>query len=110
MVYIGDVVKARMDLFGFTLDRLNEESMLPLNLLEGIIENKISISQIDDFDLNVLASTLYCEPDYFVSEDARNSDVVFASHNRGECTHKSNLVKAKLQNFMKDLLFLKSIG
>ena len=103
----GDIVKERLNSLGMTFDDLVEISMLDKDLCEKICENRISPTDLDEFDLNVLSNALYCASDYFISETARNKDVVFRSCNRGDDTHQSNLIKAKLQSFMRDLLFVK---
>ena len=103
----GDIVKERLNSLGMTFDDLVEISMLDKDLCEKICENRISPKDLDEFDLNVLSNALYCASDYFISETARNKDVVFRSCNRGDDPHQSNLIKAKLQSFMRDLLFVK---
>lgn len=103
----GDIVKERLKCLGMTFDDLIEVSMLDKDLCESICENRLSSTDLDEFDLSVLSSTLYCDPNYFTDENIRNKDVVFCSCNRGDDTPQSNLIKAKLQSYMRDLLFVK---
>ena len=106
-MYIGETVLARMNLLGFSTEMLAEKTMFDTELIDSIINNHMSLDDIDEFDLEVLSNALYCATNYFVDSVARSRDVVFCSMNRGDDTIKSNLAKAKIQSYMRDLTMLK---
>lgn len=106
-MFIGDIVIERMNLFGYTQQMLAENTMFDIKFVEDIISNKIPVENLDEFDLEVLSNALFCDIDYFVDQKTRQKDVVFCSKNRGTDTTKSNLAKAKIQNYMKDLISIK---
>jgi len=106
-MFIGNLLQDRLNLFGMSVEQFSDDIMMDSELVQGIISNEISLNDIDAFDLQVISNALYCEPEYFFDLDARNNDVVFCSSNRGDDTACSNLAKAKLQQFVRDVLFLK---
>lgn len=104
---MGEVIKERLNCLGISFKDFAEETMLEESFLQDIMENRILPIDIDPIDLNIIANVLYCSPEYLIDENSRNKDVVFCSMNRGDTTTKSNLAKAKLQSFMRELLFVK---
>lgn len=108
-MYIGGVLKERMDCFNISTEHLSEISLVKLEEIEGILNDEISLGDIDEISLNFISQSLYCAPDYFINSDIRESDVIHSSLNRGDATAKSNEIKGKLQMFCDDLSFLMEI-
>lgn len=106
-MFIGKIVEDRMNLLGFSAEMLADKTMFDIKFIEYIIYNKLPVESIDDFDIEVLANALYCDVDYFINEQTMFKDVVMCSKNRGTNTIKSNLAKAKIQSYMKNLILVK---
>lgn len=106
---IGDIINDRMTCLGITAESLADECFIDEDYLIDIMNNKIPISKIDSFDIDMLSSALYCNPEYFYDSDERKKDVVFSSFNRGNDTCKSNMAKAHIQEYMRSYVFLKEI-
>lgn len=106
-MFIGSVLGERMDMLGVSLETLADETMLEKQFIEDILNNRIEFENIDEFDIEVISNALYCDTNYFTDERSRLNDVVLCSKNRGNDTTKSNLAKAKLQSYMRDLIWIK---
>lgn len=105
-MYIGDVLKQRIDALGLNLDILSENTFIDESFLSKILCNEIKICDIENVDLDIISQALYCTPEYFYSEEARKKDIVNAALNRGFSDVRSNMVKAKLQSFADDFFYL----
>jgi hypothetical protein len=108
--YIGADFKARMDLFNYNISSLSEKSFVEEDIIQAILDNNISYDEIDEFDLNLLCSLLHCRPEYFINEKIRNNDLLIGSKNRGVDNDKSRDVKAKIQDFVNDFIFLQGFA
>lgn len=108
-MYIGEILKKRMSDLGISISKLSDESLVERNHIEDIINNKIMITEIDKYDLDLISQVLYCNPEYFYNSEARERDILNASMNRGESNFHVNLIKGKLQQFGSDFTFLRSI-
>ena len=106
-MYIGELLKARLNMFGLSKEQFAENCMFDIEYINAILDNKVSLEEIDDFDLDVISTALFCTPEYFSDENARKQDVVFSSCNRGKDTSRSNYAKGRLQKYMRDMLMLK---
>ena len=104
---LKDLILERMSMLGYDKDMLVSKTDFDAGLINSIVSGKIDVSDLDDFDLEVLAHALLCDRHYFDDEDIRKNDVVFCSKNRGMDTPKSNLAKANIQSFMRDLCMIK---
>lgn len=108
-MYIGEEFSKRMQLFDLTPEKLADESLVSLSVINEIVSNRLVVEKIRQLDLDFLSSALYCDSNYFVSEKIRNKDIVNASLNRGSDTPKSNLIKAKLQSLVQDITHVDSL-
>lgn len=108
-MYIGEVLKERMECFNISTEHLSKVSLVDYDVIEKMLNNEVSVSDIDEISLSFISQSLYCEPDYFIDPSIRNSDVIHSSLNRGDSTSKSNEIKGILQMFCDDLSFLMEI-
>ena len=106
---LGYLVKERMGLFDFNIKALSEQTFIEMETLASIIEEKTSINDIDEFDINMIASALYCTPEYFIDESIREKDIINNALNRGADNNVSILIKGKIQNFVRDFIFIQGI-
>lgn len=108
-MYIGEVLKQRMIDLDIHPAALAEEALVDRKVIDDILSNKLSISEVDTFDLEFIARVLFCSVDYFLDETVRKTDIIHASMNRGESSPFVNKVKGQLQSFANDFLFLSNI-
>jgi hypothetical protein len=106
-MFIGSILRERMDMLGFSSESLANNTMLEEQYIEDIMNDHIELENIDDFDSELLSNALFCDIYYFKDMSIRSKDVVFCSMNRGIDTVKSNLAKAKIQSYMRDLIWIK---
>ena len=106
---IAYLIKERMELLDMDINSLSDKSFMDINTLESIIEEKISLEDVDEFDLNMIASALYCTSEYFFNSDVRERDIITNSLNRGANNTKSIIMKGKIQNFVRDFVFIQAI-
>lgn len=106
---IGSILMERMKAFNIDANTLAEKCFIDNDTIQGILNNVINLSQIDEYDLQLISDVLYCQPEYFTDSIYRNKDIIKASLNRGENDLKSNLMKGKLQRFANDFAFIKEL-
>lgn len=104
---LGGLVKERMELFNMDVASLSAESFVDIETLHRILAD--DLEEIDEFDINMIASSLFCTPEYFYDAGVRAMDIVTNSLNRGIENTKSILSKAKIQNFVRDFVFIQEI-
>lgn len=109
MQYIGSELQDRMDLLGIDVSALSEMAFMDEDIINDIIEDKISYEDVDEFDMSLICSALHCDPHYFIDSEIRNKDLLVSTMNRGKDTVKSKKVKAKIQDFMNDFAFVNEI-
>ena len=109
VVPFGCLVKERMELLDMDINSLSDETFVEIETLENIIEEKISLKDIEEFDMNMIASALYCTPEYFIDESIREKDIINNSLNRRADNSVSILMKGKIQNFVRDFIFIQGI-
>lgn len=107
IVVIGKYVKQRMEDLEFKEQYVSEKSGFSLEEINAILNDEVTFDT-DDFEPAVLANILMCEPEYFFCQEAREKDVITQSYNRGPNTVGSNLIKAKMQSFVRDYLLASS--
>lgn len=108
-MFIGDILDKRMKALNISIEALADDTFLDENYIQEIIEDKVSLEEIDPIDIEFISRVLFCKHDYFTSEDVRNRDIIHASMNRGINESSTNVVKGKLQRFANDFVFLKSV-
>ncbi|MBU3089826.1 hypothetical protein KPL42_15175 [Clostridium gasigenes] len=108
-MYIGILIKERMKALGISKDELVENSFVDEEIIDKLLDNKQSISEIDVMDMEFISETLYCKLDYFLDENVRKKDVLNNSLNRGSKSIKSNNVKVKIQDVMENFEMLYTI-
>jgi len=114
-MYIGNLIKERMGFYNININKLSDESFINLGILQDIINNKISLKNIDEFDLNMISSVLYCTTEYFINEEIRNNDLVYMLNCNcnekfgNDLNIKNKMLIGKIQNFCKDFIFCNNI-
>lgn len=108
-MYIGAILKERMSSLNITATELASETLMDETQIIDILSDSVSVSEIDEMDLEFIGQMLYCCPDYFINKDVRNKDIINAAMNRGGKDAKSNKVKGQLQAFANDFLFVKNL-
>ena len=108
-MFIGEIVANRMKLLGLTTKVLSDETFIDEKLIKSLVNNKISINEMDFMDLEFISEALYCDVEYFLDEKKMEKDVLNSSLNRGTDSVKSNIVKVKLQSIMNDFDFISNI-
>lgn len=106
MKYIGKRLKKRMKLMDVSVDMLSEDSFVDKDLIKNILKNKVSLNDIDEFDLALICSALHCDIAYFTEG---KDDFLSLSVNRG-LSMKPVKVMAKIQDFMNDRDFINSLS
>lgn len=109
MQYIGSELQDRMNLLGIDISTLSNIAFLDEDVIRDITNNKIAFEEIDEFDLSLICSALHCDTQYFVNDEVRKKDLLISTMNRGKDTVKSKNVKAKIQDFMNDYVFIHSV-
>lgn len=108
-MYIGNVLKQRMKDLKITKDQLIEESFVDDEVVEGLLDDTLSISDVEIDDIEFIAEVLYCTPEYFTSDEKRHEDILSSCLNRGKNSLKSNYVKVRIQSIMEDFEFMNDI-
>ena len=87
MRYIGYELKNRMDMLGIDVFALSEMTFMDEDIIRDII----------------------ADTHYFIDGEVRNKDLLVSTMNRGEDSVKYKNVKAKIQDFMNDFVFVNEI-
>lgn len=106
---LGEILKERMDLLSINSQELSNKVFMEEESLIKIIDGTMSLADIDEFDLDMIASALKTKKEYFYDESFRKSDFIISSHNRGAESKESIKVKLFLQEFIDNLLFIEEI-
>jgi hypothetical protein len=109
MQYIGSELQDRMNLLGIDVSTLSEMTFMDEEVINDIINNKLTYEDIDEFDLALICSALHCDARYFVDGEVRDKDLLVSTMNRGKDSIKSKNVKAKIQDFMNDYAFVNEV-
>lgn len=109
MLYIGNDMQDRMNLLGLTADDVASRAFLEKDDVDAIIQNRIGLSDIDEFDFSLICGVLHCKPEYFTDKSVRDGDLLAVSMNKGSDNEKSLNVKAKLQDYIDDLSFVNEV-
>ncbi|PSL96324.1 hypothetical protein C6C12_19180, partial [Clostridium botulinum] len=108
-VRAGVLLKERMECLNVSVNKLSDLSLVEEDIITNIIEQNLSVEDIDEMDLDFISQALYCTPEYFYDSKIREKDVINHCLNRGENNVRANLVKVKLQQFANDFEFLMTI-
>lgn len=106
MHYIGNELQKRMDLLGIDVSTLSKTSFVSKNMIENIINDKIAYEEIDEFDLSLICNVLHCNIKYFADSKVRKQDLLIQTMDGNMDSIKSKSVKAKIQDFMNDYVFV----
>lgn len=80
-MYIGELLKQRMELLGYTNTySLFKDSLVATDVIEDILDNKIQYKDIDEMDLQFISEALYCSPKYWIDEKIRNKEWIFTTN------------------------------
>lgn len=109
MRYIGSEMQDRMNLLGMDVSTLSDMTFMDEDMINGIIDNKTTYEDIDEFDLSLICSALHCDTRYFIDSEVRDKDLLVSTMNRGNETVKSKNVKAKIQDYMNDYAFVSDV-
>lgn len=109
-MYIGEELQKRMDLLGLTTDEVANNAFMEKEDVDVIVQNKIALEDIDEFDMELICSVIHCKPEFFTDANVREEDLLLASMNRDFDNEKSMKVKAKLQDFISDFAFVMDVS
>ena len=109
MQYIGSELQDRMKLLNINVSTLSQITFIDKETIRDIIGNRLSYKDVDEFDMQLICSALHCDTQYFIDGEARNKDLLISTVNNKKDSVKSNTVKAKIQDFMKDFVFVNDI-
>lgn len=108
-MYIGNILKERMDMFKMSIDKLSEESLVDKEVLEDILNNKLSLKEIDEFDLDFISQVLYCTTEYFSDDKVRENDLVYTSYKKGNRNLKCLSTMGKIIRLAEDFEFINGL-
>lgn len=110
-MYIGELLKQRMNLLGYTdIYDLSKESLVATDVIEDILNDKIQYENIDELDIDLISQTLYCNSQYWIDKKIRDKDWIIVMNKDKDITSiKANTKIGELQQFSKDFKFLKDI-
>lgn len=108
-MYIGKLLKERMEMLNVTPADVVSQSFLDFNLLKKIMNDEIELENIDDFSLALLSGVLHCKPEYFSDSAVREKDLVYVAKNKKGETIKSMQTRAKIQTFVNDMGFVEEV-
>ncbi|WP_260857412.1 hypothetical protein [Bacillus thuringiensis] len=106
-MFIGDTLKQRMLSLGYDMNRLSKESTVDIHIVNGLLNNALSIKQVHEVDMDYICQVLMCEPIYFTNPFIREKDMVYNSPKQEV---KSNRVKANLISFTNDFSFIMELS
>ena len=109
MQYIGSKLLDRMKLLGISVSALSRMTFMDEETLKEILSNKQAYEEIDEFDLSLICSALHCDALFFVDGEVRKKDLLVSTMNRGKDSVKSRNVKAKIQDFVNDFVFVREV-
>ena len=109
MQYIGSELQDRMKLLNINVSTLSQITFIDKETIRDIIGNRLSYKDVDEFDMSLICSALHCDTQYFIDCEVRNKDLLISTVNNKKDSVKSNTVKAKIQDFMKDFVFVNDI-
>lgn len=110
MLYIGEELQKRMNLLRLTADEVADKAFMEREDVEAIIQNRIALEEMDEFDMELICGVVHCKPDFFTDADVREKDLLLTSIDGGFDNEKSMKVKAKLQDFMSDFAFVMDVS
>ncbi|KAA3385216.1 hypothetical protein F1912_12220 [Akkermansia muciniphila] len=108
---VGEVIRERMDMLGISVDQVSDTTLHYWPDFEDVLSGTVQIdtADIDDYELSMLGNAMLCSPAYFTSVEERDKDIVHQNYGRSNVTIKTLLQMARIQQFMRDLHFLKSL-
>lgn len=106
MQYIGSVLKDRMEMLGVDISALSEITFIDKGVMRDIVEDRIVYEDVDEFDMSLICRALHCDVRYFIDVEVRNKDLLISTMNKEHDSVKSNNIKAKIQDYMKDFAFI----
>lgn len=106
-MFIGALLKQRMSSLGYDMHRLSEESTVDVHVINGLLNNSLSMKQVYEVDMDYICQVLMCEPVYFTDANIRKQDMVYNSPIQEV---KSNRAKANLMSFVNDFAFIMEIS
>lgn len=109
MQYIGNELQDRMNLLGMDVSALSKMTFVDEDTIKDILTDKLAYEEIEEFDMSLICSALHCDVRYFVDSEVRNKDLLISTMNRGKDSVKSKNVKAKIQDYMNDFVFVREI-
>lgn len=109
MIYIGEILKERMDMLSIDEEVLADRAFLEVSDVHKMLNDEICLENIDSHDLGLLSSVLHCKPAYFSDASYRKQDLLTGAQNRGADDDRSKQVKLSIQDYISDFSFLKSI-
>lgn len=96
---LGDQMKNRMDLLGLSVPMLAEQTFLSEEILWNLLENRISVTDLDDFDQEILKNALHWSD---LTGKADSFDRMVVSFDSAG----SKSAKIQICDFLQDFAFL----
>lgn len=106
---IGNLLEDRMKSLDISATQLADSVFLDEADIDNILENKVTLNQVDSFDLDLISQALYCKPNYFSDPKIREKDLINSSLNRGISDISTNTIKGRIQQLVNDFDFLRGL-
>ena len=98
-----------MKLLNINVSTLSQITFIDKETIRDIIGNRLSYKDVDEFDMQLICSALHCDTQYFIDNEVKNKDLLISTMNNKKDSFKSRNIKAKIQDFMKDFVFVNDI-
>lgn len=103
-MFIGTLIKERLDQLDYSRDILDNHMLLDKDLVDKILDNQISLKDIPQYDLSVIANELYLSEFYFEDSSIRQKDLI------NNATPDSLQACKTIQAYLNDFVFLSSLN
>lgn len=109
MKYIGKDMLDRMKLLDLTADEVAEKTFMEKEAIDAIIQDRIALEQMDEFDVSLICNVLHCRLDFFTDEKRKENDILVSSIHKELDSVKSLKIKAGIQDFVNDFAFVTEV-
>lgn len=106
MRYIGKELSNRMKMLDLTVTDVAEKSFMEKEVIDAIIQDRIVLEQIDEFDFSLICNVLHCNMNFFTDEKVKENDILSSSLHEESDSIKSLKIKARIQDFINDFVFV----
>lgn len=102
-------LQKRMRLLGLSVEELAKKVFIEPQYAQAIFEGKVSLDDVDEFDLSLICSALHCKPEFFIDENVRKRDLLSNANLKKSDNRQSIKAKARIQDFINDFVFVKEV-